>query len=77
MYENGEGTEKDLEKAIYWYDKAAKNGNISAQNNLGYQYMKGEVPKKDSTKAVYWLQKAAESGNKIAYDNLAICYRYR
>ena len=29
-YQNGEGTEKNLEKAFYWYQKAAKNGCIEA-----------------------------------------------
>ena len=24
-YKNGEGTEKNLEKAFYWYQKAAEN----------------------------------------------------
>ena|SRR6266542_1399538 len=31
LYKNGEGTEKDLEKNIYWYNEAAKNGNKLAQ----------------------------------------------
>jgi len=33
-YINGEGTEKNLEKAIYWYHKAAENGNIDAQYEI-------------------------------------------
>src|SRR3990170_2587345 len=32
LYENGEGTEKNLEKAFYWYQKSAENGYIDAQN---------------------------------------------
>jgi len=30
LYYNGEGTEKNLEKAFYWYQKAAENGSIEA-----------------------------------------------
>jgi len=26
LYKEGEGTEKNLEKAIHWYHEAAKNG---------------------------------------------------
>jgi len=37
-YEKGEGTEKDLEKAFYWYQKVAENGHDFAQNI----YEKGE-----------------------------------
>ncbi len=31
IYRSGEGVEKDLEKALYWYEKAAKQGDIEAQ----------------------------------------------
>jgi len=30
MYEHGEGTEPDLRLARYWYDIAAKNGDVAA-----------------------------------------------
>ncbi|EXX55639.1 Ste11p [Rhizophagus irregularis DAOM 197198w] len=30
FYENGEGIEKNLEKAFYWYQEAAENGNEKA-----------------------------------------------
>lgn len=31
LYAYGEGVSRDIDKAIYWYRKAAENGNISAQ----------------------------------------------
>ena len=34
-YENGYGVEKSYLKAAYWYTKAAKQGNATAQLNLG------------------------------------------
>ncbi|GET04684.1 kinase-like domain-containing protein [Rhizophagus clarus] len=34
MYENGVGITKDIDKAIYWYEKSAKKGYQSAQNKL-------------------------------------------
>ncbi len=27
MYENGDGIMKDIDKALYWYNKSAKQGN--------------------------------------------------
>ena len=35
MYFSGEGVTKDYKQAIYWYLKAAEQGNDSALNNLG------------------------------------------
>src|SRR5436305_6550150 len=61
-YENGEGTEKNLKKAFYWYQKAAKNGNKNAMNNLAICYENGEGTEKNLEKAFYWYQKAAENG---------------
>lgn len=38
FYEKGKGTEKNLEKAIYWYEKS---GHMNAQYNLGSLYENG------------------------------------
>lgn len=35
-YNNAKGVEKNLEKAFYWFKKAAEQGLAKAQNNLGY-----------------------------------------
>jgi TPR repeat protein len=34
MYENGNGTKRDMSKAIYWYKKSAKQGDKDAVNRL-------------------------------------------
>ena len=34
MYEKGYGTNKNIDKAIYWYKKAAKRGYQKAQYRL-------------------------------------------
>lgn len=39
-YESGNGIAKDEAKAIYWYTKAAKQGNSNAQYHLGVLYNK-------------------------------------
>ena len=56
-YDNGEGTEKNLEKAFYWYQKAAESGLEMAQNNLALLYKNGEGTEKNLEKAFYWYQK--------------------
>lgn len=33
-YENGLGTDKDLDQAIYWFEQASNNGNKIAANKL-------------------------------------------
>src|ERR1043165_3631001 len=70
-YKNGEGMEKNLEKAFYWYQKAAENGLIHAQNNLALLYHK----ERNLEKAFYWYQKAAENGLNHAMNHLATCYK--
>src|ERR1043165_4780915 len=72
-YYNGEGTEKNLEKAVYWYQKAAENGNNNAMNSLARCYYNGEGTEKNLGRALHWCQKAAENGNKVAMNNLARC----
>ena len=42
-YKNGEGTEKNLERAFHWYQKAAINGNKEAMFNLANCYKNGKV----------------------------------
>jgi len=74
LYEKGEGTEKNLEKAFHWYQKAAENGHIKAQNNLALLYEKGEGTEKNLEEAFYWYQKAAENGDIKAQYNLAQLY---
>src|SRR5215469_3832690 len=60
-YHDGEGTEKNLEKAFYWCQKAAENGNEVAMTILAICYEKGEGTEKNLEKAFYWYQKAAEN----------------
>jgi hypothetical protein len=70
-----EETEKNLEKAFYWYQKAAENGDEKAMFNLALYYENGKGTKKNLKKAFCWYQKAAENGNEKAIFNLAICYK--
>ncbi len=42
-----------MEKAFYWYQKAAEDEYVYAQNNLGLLYKKGKGIEKNLEKAFY------------------------
>ena len=55
----GAGTSKDAEQAVYWYTKAAEQGNTKAQYQLGHMYSEGRGALKDSVLAYVWWNIAA------------------
>jgi|GEM_PF-2769696 len=65
----------DATHAAFWYEKAAKQGNVTAQNNLGTLYANGVGVPKNPRKAAYWYKKAADQGNATAQNNLGIQYQ--
>ena len=64
MYQSGQGVNQNNELAFEWYEKAANQGNIFAQSNLGWMYEVGEGTKKDYNKALYWHLKSADEEYK-------------
>ena len=74
MYDFGEGTKKDLKKAIYWYRQGASQGNPKAMYNLAYLYAYGEGVEKDLKKAVELYSQAAKKGLPMAQYNLSLMY---
>ena len=50
--------------------KAARQGDVDAQFNLGNMYYNGEGVKQDITLAVQWFEKAAEQGHTQAQESL-------
>jgi TPR repeat protein len=62
------------EKAVYWYTKAAEQGDTTAQFSLGYFYEYGDGIEPDGAKAIYWYTQAAEQGDSSAQFSLASAY---
>lgn len=60
--------------AMKWYLRAAEQGHIEAQFNLGDMYYKGDGVDQDIHGAIYWFNKAAEQGLSKAQFNLGIIY---
>ncbi len=74
-YQEGKGVERSMEKAISWYKKAAKVGNVIAMNSLGYIYTNGMYNiDEDYCEAKKWYLEAAELGSKDASWNLGNFY---
>lgn len=65
----------DFKSALLWCLKAAENGNIQAQYDLGLHYLYGDIVSKDITKALSSLEQSAENGYKEACKKLVNLYR--
>ena len=63
LYYNGDGVERNLEKAEYWLEKSAEQGNSDAQFFLGEIYYYGGAVEHERTK--YWFEKSVKQSNTI------------
>lgn len=63
MYYEGQGRQRNYDKAVYWYRKAAEQGNITAQINLAQMYAYGKGVQQDFTEAARWWKKLADQGD--------------
>jgi len=63
-------SKKNYKEAIVWYRKAADQGNIAGQYNLGILYEKGLGVKTDLDQAISWYQIAANQNDKDAVTHL-------
>lgn len=73
-YLSGSGVEQDLERAAYWYERAANNGDPLAQNEIGYFYQAGIGVTRNPERAAMWFQRASSAGYLTAKVNLGIAY---
>lgn len=78
MYRKGQGTQKDIAKAVDCYEKGTDAGSPAAANKLGEMYLDGEDVDQNLFKAAELFQKALEFNGDYddALENLAYCYRY-
>lgn len=70
-----EGLKQSYAQAIYWYQKAAAQGNSGAMNNLGLLHSRGDGVKQSYSEAAKWYRKASDLGDAIAANNLGSLYR--
>ena len=76
LYSNGDGVKQDDKEAVAWYRKAAVQGFVDAQDNLGCMYGNGTCVAQDTAEAVKWLQLAAEQGDEDALKSLNVLQQH-
>ena len=78
MYANGLGVSRDVDKFLFWTEKAAKQGVADAALNIGYLYFSGgngNRIKVDYAKALEYLKIAVEAGRFAACSYLGTMYQ--
>ena len=64
----------DYKTAFSFYKKAAEQGELAAQFNVGLYYDVGKGVTQDDAETVRWYKLAAAQGNSIAQHNLGAMY---
>lgn len=62
--------DQDFSKGEMWYRRAANQGGIEAQYNLGLMYLYGRGIRQDKEEAYYWFSLAAKPGLSQARNEL-------
>ncbi len=73
-YDCEKGTDKNITKAIYWYEKALDNGDQVAAYNLGIKYYYGDGVEKSYEKAFRYFKRSVDFDCNYGYYMLAFCY---
>ena len=66
---------KEYDKALEWYHKAADWGAPNAQNMIGIMYSNGYGVEEDEYEATRWFRKSAEQGYNWGQYNLGLQYQ--
>ena len=73
-YSFGIGIHVDLEKSVFWFQEATRQGHSKAPFNLAILYAKGGKILKDLTLSETYFLLAAERGNKEAKNFMSKVY---
>ena len=57
-YMMGEGVDQDEQQAVYWFHRAASQGNSEGMSNLGMCFLLGKGVQKDISAALFMLESA-------------------
>ena len=62
----GLGTDKDADRAAFFYRRAARRGLAGAQANLGLMLLKGDGIDQNKTEAAKWFMAATRRGHMLS-----------
>jgi localization factor PodJL len=65
-YAEGEGIDKNPERAAAWFNRAAEQGYKDSQFDLAVLYERGDGVKQDAGRALKWYLVAARAGDAEA-----------
>jgi len=74
-YHIGEIVEKNEERELFYYEKAAELGHPESQLYIANKYKSGNGVKQNNDKYIYWLKKSAENNYSKAQAILGEAYR--
>lgn len=74
LLRKGLGVERNPERALYFYERAAHGGLVSAQVNTAFMYLEGDGILQDYKTASFWFHAAAVAGVPVARYNLGVMY---
>jgi TPR repeat protein len=64
LYLHGDAPPQSAQMALFWYDRAAEQGNVAAYANLGAMYAEAQGVPQDVIQAYTWFFLAAENGDE-------------
>jgi TPR repeat protein len=76
MYRYGLGADEDIQKALEYFSRSAKHGNINAKRMIAIKQLSGEYLPQDVNKAVETLTELAENGDAMSAYRLGKLYLF-
>ena len=70
------GAAEDGPRAVEWWLRSARQGNVQAMDKLLSAYLLGKLVPRDPTQALHWAMKAAEQDDPVAELQLGEDYAY-
>lgn len=74
MYEHGQSIKKDDKRAIFWYLKAAEQGNVGALTRLVHVYESGDLVPVHPKLAFRFAEQLSQASSEFAWLKLADYY---
>lgn len=68
------GIERDMDKAVYWLERATKQNAVRPMVMLGCCYQDNTYGIANGERALYWFNRAIETGDYSCYSNIGNMY---